>query len=92
LIIYYLFYFILFFYSIFIFLNRNASYRRKDEEYLYITPSGLRKQHMNAELIFKLKFVDDYKTTDEPSLVDIQLRSYAIFNTSYIVSNIFIWC
>lgn len=22
---------------------------------------------MNAELIFKLKFVDDYKTTDEPS-------------------------
>jgi len=47
---------------------------------------------MNAELIFKLKFVDDYKTTDEPSLVDIQLRSYAIFNTSYIVSNIFIWC
>lgn len=46
----------------------NASYRRKDEEYLYITPSGVRKQHMNAELIFKLKFVDDYKTTDEPWL------------------------
>jgi len=48
-------------------IYRNASYRRKDEEYLYITPSGLRKQHINAELIFKLKFVDDYKTTDEPS-------------------------
>jgi ribulose-5-phosphate 4-epimerase/fuculose-1-phosphate aldolase len=44
----------------------NASYRRKDEEYLYITPSGVRKQHMNAELIFKLKFNDDYKTSNEP--------------------------
>jgi len=44
----------------------NASYRRKDEEYLYITPSGVRKQHLNAELIFKLKFIDDYKTCEEP--------------------------
>lgn len=44
----------------------NASYRRKDEEYLYITPSGVRKQHLNAELIFKLKFENDYKTSNEP--------------------------
>lgn len=44
----------------------NASYRRKDEEYLYITPSGVRKQHLNAELIFKLKFTEDYKICDEP--------------------------
>lgn len=46
----------------------NASYKRKDEEYLYITPSGVRKQHLNAELIFKLKFTDDYKTAIEPWL------------------------
>lgn len=46
----------------------NASYKRRDEEYLYITPSGVRKQHLNAELIFKLKFQDDYKTADEPWL------------------------
>jgi len=46
----------------------NASYKRKDEEYLYITPSGVRKQHLNAELIFKLKFNDDYKTAMEPWL------------------------
>lgn len=46
----------------------NASYRRKDEEYLYITPSGVRKQHLNAELIFKLKFHNDYKTCQEPWL------------------------
>lgn len=46
----------------------NASYRRKDEEYLYITPSGVRKQHLNAELIFKLKFQDNYKTASEPWL------------------------
>ena len=46
----------------------NGSYRRKDEEYLYITPSGVRKQHLNAELIFKLKFKDGYKTASEPWL------------------------
>lgn len=46
----------------------NASYKRKDEECLYITPSGVRKQHLNAELIFKLKFNNDYKIADEPWL------------------------
>lgn len=46
----------------------NASYKRRDEEYLYITPSGVRKQHLNAELIFKLKFNNDYKTASEPWL------------------------
>mgnify|MGYP001119465857 CR=1 FL=1 len=46
----------------------NASYKRRDEEYLYITPSGVRKQHLNAELIFKLKFNYDYKIADEPWL------------------------
>jgi L-fuculose-phosphate aldolase len=46
----------------------NASYKRRDEEYLYITPSGVRKQHLNAELIFKLKFQDEYKIADEPWL------------------------
>jgi L-fuculose-phosphate aldolase len=46
----------------------NASYKRRDEEYLYITPSGVRKQYLNAELIFKLKFSDDYKTAKEPWL------------------------
>lgn len=44
----------------------NCSFRRKDDEYLYITPSGVRKQHLNAELIFKLKFIDDYKTCENP--------------------------
>ena len=46
----------------------NASYKRKDDEYLYITPSGVRKQHLNAELIFKLKFENEYKTAQEPWL------------------------
>lgn len=44
----------------------NCSFKRKDDDYLYITPSGVRKQHLNAELIFKLKFVDDYKTSVSP--------------------------
>jgi len=36
----------------------NASFRRKDEPYLYVTPSGVRKQHLNAEMMLKLKFMD----------------------------------
>lgn len=46
----------------------NASYRRKDENYLYITPSGVRKQHLNAEMIFKLKFKNtqfDFERVDD---------------------------
>ena len=44
----------------------NASYRRKDEEYMYITPSWVRKQHMNSELIFKLAFEGDYLSSKKP--------------------------
>ena len=44
----------------------NASYRRKYDEFLYITPSGVRKQHLNAEMIFKLKFLGDYLTSEKP--------------------------
>jgi ribulose-5-phosphate 4-epimerase/fuculose-1-phosphate aldolase len=33
----------------------NASFRRKDETFLYVTPSGVRKQHMNSEMMIKLE-------------------------------------
>jgi ribulose-5-phosphate 4-epimerase/fuculose-1-phosphate aldolase len=33
----------------------NASFRRKDENFLYVTPSGVRKQHMNSEMMIKLE-------------------------------------
>jgi len=46
----------------------NASYRRKDDDFLYITPSGVRKQHLNAEMVFKLKFLGDYLTSEKPWL------------------------
>jgi L-fuculose-phosphate aldolase len=46
----------------------NASYRRKTDNFLYITPSGVRKQYLNAELIFKLEFFDNYKHSTEPGL------------------------
>lgn len=36
----------------------NASFKRKDESFLYITPSGVRKQHMNAEMLVKLQFIE----------------------------------
>jgi len=44
----------------------NASYKRSHDDFLYITPSGVRKQHLNSELIFKLRFTGDYKTSNEP--------------------------
>lgn len=44
----------------------NASFRRKDEQFLYITPTGVRKQHLNAEMLIKLKFTDDYLTSNNP--------------------------
>jgi L-fuculose-phosphate aldolase len=31
----------------------NASFRRKNESFLYVTPSGVRKYHLNAEMLIK---------------------------------------
>jgi len=33
----------------------NASYRRKHEPFIYVTPSGVRKQHLNSEMMLKLR-------------------------------------
>jgi L-fuculose-phosphate aldolase len=41
----------------------NASFRRKHEDFLYVTPSGVRKQHMNAEMMIKMEFSEN-KTDD----------------------------
>lgn len=37
----------------------NASFKRKNEDCLYVTPSGVRKYHMNAEMLIKLKLEED---------------------------------
>jgi len=37
----------------------NASFKRKDEDFLYVTPSGVRKYHMNAEMLIKLRLDPD---------------------------------
>jgi ribulose-5-phosphate 4-epimerase/fuculose-1-phosphate aldolase len=42
----------------------NASYKRQNDDFLYITPSGSRKQLLNSENILKLRFMDI--TSDEP--------------------------
>jgi ribulose-5-phosphate 4-epimerase/fuculose-1-phosphate aldolase len=42
----------------------NASYRRKDEPHLYITPSGVRKQLLTAEMMLKLKFPEQWDEND----------------------------
>jgi len=42
----------------------NASFRRKDENYLYVTPSGVRKQLLNSEMIIKLKINKEENTLD----------------------------
>jgi len=36
----------------------NASYKRQSDDFLYITPSGSRKQLLNSENILKLRFMD----------------------------------
>lgn len=40
----------------------NASFKRKSEPYLYVTPSGVRKYHMNAEMMIKLELWEDDKS------------------------------
>ena len=37
----------------------NASYRRKAERFLYVTPSGVRKYHLNSEMLIKLEIEQD---------------------------------
>jgi len=44
----------------------NASFRRKNEPFLYVTPSGVRKQHLNAEMLIKLGFTNGYDSSSEP--------------------------
>ena len=40
----------------------NASFRRKEDSYLYVTPSGVRKQHLHSEMLLKLIIkIDDSK-------------------------------
>lgn len=47
----------------------NASFKRKNENFIYITPSGVRKYHMNAEMMIKLKIENNplsfSRVTDE---------------------------
>lgn len=40
----------------------NASFKRKDEDFLYVTPSGVRKQNLNSEMMIKLKLNTDNYT------------------------------
>lgn len=37
----------------------NASFRRKDENFLYVTPSGVRKYHLNAEMLIKFNILKE---------------------------------
>jgi ribulose-5-phosphate 4-epimerase/fuculose-1-phosphate aldolase len=46
----------------------NASYKRNYDNFFYITPSGVRKQHLNAEMIVKMEFEGDYKNLNKPWL------------------------
>lgn len=44
----------------------NASFRRQNDSYLYVTPSGVRKQHLNAEMIVKLEFAESSENSNRP--------------------------
>lgn len=58
----------------------NASYRRKNENFLYITPSGSRKQLLNSEMILKLEFPDMTRVDDE-----YQKRNIGLFPSGEII-------
>lgn len=52
----------------------NASFKRKNEPFLYVTPSGVRKQHLNAEMIIKLE-LHDPEDSNTTSSDDINLKN-----------------
>jgi len=56
----------------------NASFRRKDESFLYVTPSGVRKYHLNAEMLIKYQIQDP---TEEQS--DCPWTSLKRFDDEY---------
>lgn len=43
----------------------NVSYKRKEDNYFYVTPSGVKKQHLNSEMIIKLTLPDLKRVNDE---------------------------
>ena len=44
----------------------NASYKRSSDNFIYVTPSGVRKQNLNSEMIIKMKFEDEAFSSPEP--------------------------
>jgi L-fuculose-phosphate aldolase len=44
----------------------NASYRRSSDNFIYVTPSGVRKQNLNSEMMIKMKFEDEALNSNEP--------------------------
>jgi L-fuculose-phosphate aldolase len=49
----------------------NASFKRQNEDFLYVTPSGVRKYHMNAEMMIKLELrVDDNNNVNPVRVLD----------------------
>ena len=43
----------------------NASYRRKNEPFIYVTPSGTRKYLLNSEMIIKMDIKTLQRYSDE---------------------------
>ena len=43
----------------------NASYRRKHEPFIYVTPSGVRKYHLNSEMMIKMKLPSVFMSKTE---------------------------
>lgn len=65
----------------------NASFRRKDEDFLYVTPSGVRKQNMNSEMMIKLK-LDDSKLGYSRVLDNIQEKIIGLEPTGELLLHI----
>lgn len=57
----------------------NASYKRSSDNFLYVTPSGVRKQNLNSEMILKMEYSEQALVNCEPwkflSRVDDEIQS-----------------
>ena len=73
----------------------NASFRSSSDNFLYITPSGVRKQTLDRDMIIKLQFDSDeynenepWKSLKETSFVSTLKPSGEIFLHSFLQANI----
>jgi L-fuculose-phosphate aldolase len=63
----------------------NASYRREEDNYMYITPSGVRKYHLNSEMLIKLTLPGLQRVEDDQQQKIIGLKPSGELHLHYLL-------